>query len=65
MTVPRSTCVTLNAVTNAGKVDIRLPVTQTELEGTKSSAVGILGQGQPTGDLKIRVLMGEINISGK
>lgn len=65
MTVPRSTCVTLNAVTNAGKVDIRLPVTQTKLEGTKSSAVGILGQGQPTGDLKIRVSMGEINISGK
>jgi hypothetical protein len=65
MTVPRSTCVRLDAATNAGNVDIRLPVTGTKSEAAKSSAVGILGEGQPTGDLKIRVSMGEISISGR
>jgi hypothetical protein len=65
MTVPRSTCVRLDAATNAGQVNTNLPVTEHKSEAMKSSAVGILGQGQPTGDLQIRVSMGEINISGK
>ena len=65
MTVPRSTCVRLDAATNAGQVNTNLPVTERKSEAMKSSAVGILGEGQPTGDLRIRVSMGEINISGK
>ena len=65
MTVPRSTCVRLDAATNAGRVNTNLPVTERKSEATGSSAAGILGQGEPTGDLKIRVSMGEINISGK
>ena len=65
MTVPRSTCVRLDAATNAGQVNTNLPVTERKSEAMRSSAVGILGEGQPTGDLKIRVSMGEINISGR
>jgi hypothetical protein len=65
MTVPRSTCVRLDAATNVGKVNTNLPITGLESEAMKSSAVGILGEGQPTGDLKIRVSMGEIVISGR
>jgi len=65
MTVPRSTCVRLDAATNAGQVNTNMSVTERKSEAMKSSAVGILGEGQPTGDLRIRVSMGEINISGK
>ncbi len=65
MTVPRSTCVTLDAAAAAGKVDVRLPMAENGPEAMKSSAVGILGRGQPTGDLKIRASMGDIVISGK
>lgn len=65
MTVPRSTCVRIDAATTAGKVKTKLPVTLRKSEAANSSAVGILGQGEPTGDLTIRVSMGDINISGK
>ncbi|MGI6609441.1 MAG: DUF4097 family beta strand repeat-containing protein [Limnochordia bacterium] len=65
MTVPRSTCVRLEAVTDAGKVNTDLPVTERKSEAMTSSAFGILGQGEPTGDLEIRVSIGDISIVGR
>lgn len=61
--VPRSTCVRIDAQTSAGRINSSLPITNLKSEAMTSSASGILGQGTPTGELRIRTSMGEILIS--
>lgn len=62
--VPKSTCVQIDATASAGRIHSSLPITNLTSETMTSSASGILGEGTPTGELKIRASMGEILISG-
>jgi|CZCA01.1.fsa_nt_gi DUF4097 and DUF4098 domain-containing protein YvlB len=62
--VPRSICMRIDAETSTGRINSSLPVTNMKSETMGSSASGILGEGMPTGEIKIRVSMGEILISG-
>jgi DUF4097 and DUF4098 domain-containing protein YvlB len=61
--VPRSTCVRIDAETSVGRINSSLPVTNMKSETMGSSISGILGEGTPVGELKIRVSMGDVLIS--
>jgi hypothetical protein len=64
--VPQSTCVQVDAASSRGDVSITLPIAGeiSERSGeTPSSYVGVLGEGAPTGELKVRANYA-INISG-
>lgn len=63
ISVPRSTCVRIDAAISAGQINSSLPITGLNSDNQKSSATGILGNGTPTGELKVRASMGEISIS--
>lgn len=61
--VPRSTCVRIDAETSTGRINSSLPITSLKSEAMTSSASGVLGEGTPTGELRVRTSMGEIVIS--
>ena len=61
--VPKSTCVRIDATASAGRIHSSLPITNLKSETMTSSASGILGEGTPTGELRVRTSMGEILIS--
>jgi hypothetical protein len=61
--IPRSTCVQVDADASAGQIESSFPITGLSSENLKSSAMGILGEGTPTGELRVRTSMGKISIS--
>ena len=64
--VPQSTCIYVDAASSWGDVSITLPIAGeiSESSGeTPSSYVGVLGEGAPAGELKVRANYA-INISG-
>ena len=64
--VPQSTCIYVDAASSWGDVSITLPIAGeiSESSGeTPSSYVGVLGEGTPAGELKVRANYA-INISG-
>jgi hypothetical protein len=61
--IPRSTCVRVDADASAGQIESSFPIMGLSSENLKSSAMGILGEGTPTGELRVRTSGGEIHIS--
>ena len=53
----------VDADASAGQIESSFPITGLSSEKLKSSAIGILGEGTPTGELRIRTSGGEIHIS--
>jgi hypothetical protein len=62
LSIPRAASINVDARSDMGKANTRLPGT---LSKTKSSVVGVIGEGAPTDDLRVRAGMGNISITGK